>query len=150
MWDRLVKATPVLPTRRLDLEDHFMLDNSGAALLPAAAKTKLCLTVFLFDPVRFHGCGSCVSSLRSQVSSVLSTLDAPSHLKLLFVSMCAIRWEKSQIEDCRGECEANTTEEGGDTGGCPRAVWLVPALLQAPTPVWQACHESSAADVTTG
>lgn len=136
MWDRWVKATPVSPP--------WPGGSLHVGQLWSDCKSKMCFTVLLFDPVRFHRCGSCVSPLRSQVSSVLVSLDAPFHLKLLFVSMCAIRWEKnSQTEDCRGECEANTTEEGGDTGGCPRAVWLVPALLRAPTPVWQACHESS-------
>lgn len=86
MWDRWVKATPVSPP--------WPGGSLHVGQLWSDCKSKMCLTVLLFDPVRFHRCGSCVSPLRSQVSSVLVSLDAPFHLKLLFVSMCAIRWEK--------------------------------------------------------
>lgn len=68
MWDRWVKAAPVGPHAALAWGSFHVGQLWKPHELPATAKTKMCLTDFLFHPVRLHRCGSCVSSLRSQVS----------------------------------------------------------------------------------
>lgn len=110
--------------------------------------SEICPTVSLVDPIRFHPLWIWSSFFwRSQIFSFLVSLNAPFHLKLLLLSMRATMSENLGEKRVSGQ---HTYCEGGDTGGFLLAIWMVSALLQAPTPVWQACHESSTADVTTG